>query len=298
VQSYLTLGTSPAPARDPEGGLEFAPTLRRFDGYMQVAGRGDRTRHAYRRELTNFWIDYLLPRELELDTVTEDDVVDYVASLPANGSKRGDVLRALRAFYGWAPGRIRGDNPAIAMRVPRKGRGAAPNLGDEELRRLLRALFRREPRRGWAAMLCFATGARVGSLVALTASDVDLEAGIIHFRVVKNDRPYSKPMNRMAYVAARQLMGDIRGNGIPADVTLLGVGQERFRQWLHEAEADAGLPRIWPHLLRHSYSNRAARGDPEAWRRGMNHADLSQWSRYHAGDDTRLRDGEAQVRLG
>ncbi len=276
------------------GPVEFAPTLRRFDAYMQVAGRSDTTRHAYRRELVNLWIDYLLARELELDTVSEDDLVDYVASLPKNGSKRGDVLRALRAFFTWGQGRIREDNPAVSMKVPTKGRGMAPNLGDEQLRLLLRTLFRRESRRGWAAMLCFATGARVGSLVALTASDIDLDAGLIHFRVVKNDRPYSKPMNRMAYVSAWQLLHEVHHAPRP---TLIGVGQERFRQWLHMAEQEAHLPRVYPHLLRHSYSNRAARGDPEAWRRGMNHADLSQWARYHGLDDDRLRAGEEQVRL-
>lgn len=276
--------------------MEFAPLLRRFDAYMQVAGRADSTRHAYRRELTNLWIDYLLDRDLGLDTVSEDDLVDYVASLPKNGSKRGDVLRAFRAFFSWAQGRARDDNPAISMKVPAKGRGMAPNLDDEQLRTLLRTLFRREPRRGWAAMLCLATGCRVGSLVALQPEDVDLDRGIIHFRIVKNDRPYSKPMNRMAYVAAAHLVGESQtGNRLP---TLIGVGQERFRQWLHDAEREAGLPRIWPHLLRHSYSNRAATGDPEAWRRGMNHADLSQWSRYHGLDDDRLRAGEEQVRLG
>lgn len=283
------------PAGDERAPVEFAPLLRRFDAYMQVAGRSDSTRHAYRRELTNLWIDFLLDRELELDTVSEDDLVAYVASLPKNGSKRGDTLRACRAFFGWAQGRAREDNPAVSMKVPRKGRGAAPNLADEQLRILLRTLFRREPRRGWAAMLCFATGARVGSLVALVPADVDLDRGVIHFRVVKNDRPYSKPMNRMAYVAAHALLHEI--HHAPRS-TLLGVGQERFRQWLHDAEREAGLPRIWPHLLRHSYSNRAATGDPEAWRRGMNHADLSQWSRYHGLDDDRLRSGEEQVRLG
>lgn len=286
-----------APPVDPAGRegvpVEFAPALRRFDAHMQVAGRSDSTRHAYRRELVNFWIDYLLERSLELDTVSEDDVVAYIAGLPKNGSKRADAIRALRAFYGWAPGRVRVDNPTSAMKVPRPGRGAAPNLTSEQLRLLLSTLFRREPRRGWAAMLCFATGARVGSLVALTASDVDLGAGMIHFRVVKNDRPYSKPLNKMGYVSAHHLVYETGRRE-----TLVGVGQERFRQWLHDAEREAGLPRIWPHLLRHSYSNRAATGDPEAWRRGMNHSDLSQWARYHAGDDARLRAGEEQVRLG
>jgi len=80
------------------------------------------------------------------------------------------------------------------------------------------------------------------------------------------------------------------GNSILPDVTLLGVGAERFRQWVHAAEQEAGLGRVWPHLLRHAASTRVARrADPETWRRFMNHADLSQWARYVAGTDERVR---------
>jgi site-specific recombinase XerD len=72
--------------------------------------------------------------------------------------------------------------------------------------------------------------------------------------------------------------------------TLIGVGAERFRQWVHAAEQEAGLGRVWPHLLRHAASTRVARSsDPETWRRFMNHADLSQWARYVAGTDERVR---------
>jgi integrase len=61
-------------------------------------------------------------------------------------------------------------------------------------------------------------------------------------------------------------------------------------QWVHAAEQEAGLGRVWPHLLRHAASTRVARSsDPETWRRFMNHADLSQWARYVAGTDERVR---------
>jgi len=92
-------------------------------------------------------------------------------------------------------------------------------------------------------------------------------------------------------IAARHLLGcDFDARNIGAKVTLIGVGAERFRQWVHAAEQDAGLGRVWPHLLRHAASTRVARStDPETWRRFMNHADLSQWPRYVAGTDERLR---------
>jgi integrase len=165
-----------------------------------------------------------------------------------------------------------------------------PKMTAECERELLRALFRREPRRGWTAMLILATGARIGSVVALQVSDVDFDHAEISFRETKNDRPYTLPLGRRGMLACRQLV-HISANNPTASGALVGVGPERVRQWLHAAEQEAHLPRVWPHLLRHSFAtDTARRTDPETWRRLMNHADLSQWPRYVGGDQGRMRE--------
>jgi integrase len=116
----------------------------------------------------------------------------------------------------------------------------------------------------------------------------------------KGGKPYSVPLERAGVVAAGHLLDRLRRGGsseASEDASvgerppyLIGVGAERFRQWVHAAEQEAGLGRVWPHLLRHAASTRVARSsDPETWRRFMNHADLSQWARYVAGTDERVR---------
>jgi integrase len=269
----------------------FPGHLHRFQRHLDVLGRSLSTQRKYRYELLCWWTDYLFPRELELADVRARDVEEYLADLPANGSKRGDAIRALRAFCSWAhvEGEIDRD-PIAHVPVPRRRVAPAPDLPADDLRRLLRAAFRREPRRGWAILLCYVTGARVGSLVKVRPGDVHLGPDArIDLLEAKGGKPYSVPLERAGVIAAGHLR-DIRGNGIPADVTLVGVGAERFRQWVHAAEQEAGLGRVWPHLLRHAASTRVARSaDPETWRRFMNHADLSQWSRYVAGTDDRVR---------
>jgi integrase len=263
----------------------FPDSVHRFDRHLDVLSRSATTRRKYRYELLCLWTDYLFPHELELADVRPADVEKYLASLPRNGSKRGDAIRALRAFFAWAvvEGEVDRD-PAAHIPVPRPRAGPAPDLSEDELRRLLRAAFRREPRRGWAILLCYVTGARVGSLMQVKPADVHLGPDArLDLLEAKGGKPYSVPLERAGVIAAEHLLASANGR-------LIGVGAERFRQWVHAAEQEAGLGRVWPHLLRHAASTRVARSsDPETWRRFMNHADLSQWARYVAGTDERVR---------
>jgi integrase/recombinase XerD len=286
----------------------FPAVLRRFDRHLDVVGRSDATRRHYRYELLRWWTDYLFPGELEVADIRPGHVEEYVAELPRQGSKRGDAIRALRAFFTWAvvEGEVDRD-PAVHIPIPRPKVPPAPDLSDKDLRKLLSAAFRRERRRGWAILLMYVTGARVGSLVAARPCDVHLGADArLDLLEAKGGKPYSVPLERAGVIAAGHLatMASVRdrersaysGRGSPrspGDVggaTIIGVGAERFRQWVHAAEQEAGLGRVWPHLLRHAASTRVARSsDPETWRRFMNHADLSQWARYVAGTDERVR---------
>ena len=263
--------------------MDFAETLRAFDAHLQAIGRSDGTRADYRYELTRYWCDWIAPRALDPLSPGVTELEAYLASLEPRGSKRGSASRALKAFYTWASTRSGTPNPASHIHIPRPRVGPAPALAERDVRALLRAAFRKEHRRGWAIMLCLATGARLASFAAVLPEDVDLERAWITFTVTKGDRPYGVPLNRAGLVAARNLLSLHRD-------TLIGSGPAAFRVWVHQAERDAGLGRIWPHLLRHEFSNRvAARGDPEAWRKAMNHTDLSQWARYVAAGDERLR---------
>ena len=263
----------------------FPAILRRFDRHLDVIGRSDATRRQYRYELLRWWTDYLFDAELEVVDVRPGHVEEYLGGLPRHGSKRTDAIRALRALFSWA--HVEGEvdrNPIAHIPVPRPKVLPAPDLSDLDLRRLLRAAFRRERRRGWAILLCYVTGARVGSLVAARPADVHLGPDArLDLVEAKGGKPYSVPLERAGVIAAGHLVATANGR-------LIGVGAERFRQWVHAAEQEAGLGRVWPHLLRHAASTRVARSsDPETWRRFMNHADLSQWSRYVAGTDKRVR---------
>lgn len=226
-----------------------------------------RTLSSYRYFLLRFMADTLL----SLDEAAEEDVSAYLASLPAGGTMRGMMLRALKNYYSW-----RGRDPTARITVKRPKYGPAPSLSEEELTRLVIAASWRSERRGWAMLLFYATGARLSSLCAVTQDDV--QNGMIHFRVAKGDRPYSIRLGSIGREAVAELQ-------ISCRKTLLGVGPGRLWQWINQASLDSGV-RAWPHLLRHKAATDLyeATKDPVAVKDFLNHADLSQVPRYvHTG---------------
>jgi integrase len=265
---------------DPDiGGL-----LRAWDAAMEVQGLSPSTRRNYRYEMLSFYVDFGYAHPQGLATITASDLAAYVVSLPVNGSKRSSAIRALKAFYTWAEGEMRPDNPCVAFRVKRVRPPRAPDLTDEQVHALIRAAFRVSPRRGWALVLCLATGARIGSLVA--ARPEDIGEGFIWFRVAKGSRPYEVPLSHPGMLAARHLAEMAAPGG-----TLVGVSAQSFRNWVHQAGRDAGIEqRVWPHLLRHVTITRVARvTDPATVAEIANWADLSQYRRYVSVDAERER---------
>lgn len=258
--------------------------LKRWSEWMEVSGRySAKTRHAYRRYVIAFLADTLLP----LEEVSEDDVVGYLAGLPANGDMRGAVLRALRCFYRW--GSERGmPNPVGRLRVPRKKYGAAPFLEPEDLERLFEAAESLDPRARPTLELMYATGARLGSIAGVMPGDVDLAKRVIHFRIAKGDRPYSVPLGERGYRAALRLLELIDWHPKMAShrrPTLVGVGPGTVHRWVSEAGAKIGV-RAFPHLIRHTFAERIC-NDPAVpalvAAELLNHADTALLRRYASG---------------
>lgn len=259
----------------------WAENVRRWSAFLSVQGLSQTTIRGYRRTLIRFVADTLL----DLDGVTEDDVITYIAAMPRNGSARGDALRALRSYYGWAEQRDQFVVSPVRRLKPKNPKyGDAPTLERDDLVRVLFALAWREPRRAWTALLLYSTGARIASACALRPEDV--YAGRIHLTYqVKGDRPYSLPLARTSAAAVEGLRAAMR----TGQERLIGVSPTRVRQWLDRAELDTGLA-LWPHLFRHAFGTTLAPlTDPRTWMEAMNHQDLSQYRRYAHASDERLR---------
>jgi integrase len=262
-------------------GPAWSEHLKEWAAFLSVnRAFSSRTVTEYRRAVIRFIAD----TGLDPNYATEEDVTGYLASLSAKGNGRGQMSRALKSYYGWAVGSVLRIDPATSptarLKIPRQKYGPAPNLDDEQLTRLVIAAAWWNPRWAWAILFAFGTGGRIEALCAVRPEDI--RDGQVWFRVAKGNRPYGVELGPTTAEAAQELLH----YGHP---TLIGVGPGRFRQWVELSADRAGL-KVWPHLLRHSYSTRVAREtDPKTWMGLMGHADLSQYDRYVATDRDRRR---------
>jgi integrase len=263
--------------------------IRRWQAFLEASGRANaNTRRQYRRAFVAFLADVCLdPRD-----VTEDDAVAWIAERSRlQGSLRPDTIRAARSFYRWAAARGEVErDPFAALPVPRHKYGRAPYLSPAELARVLEAArAHRDPRVAPTIELAYATAARVSSLCAIEAADVDLDAGWITFRVVKGGGTHGVPLNDRARAAVLELIEladytPVRGRRRP---TLIGVGRSRVEQWVGEVERASGV-RVWPHLIRHTILTELAH-DPSVpfivTSRIAGHSDPRVTAEAYVGDD-------------
>ncbi len=256
-------------------GTALLERLRKWTAWLEATGHSPKTIRDYRYWLLRYAADTLV----DPWDVTEDDIVSYIASQPAQGMSRHMFLRAMHSYWSWAEPRAE-RNPTSRLHLRRPRQGAPDVLSPEECRAILRAAFRHDPKRGWTLMLVWATGARIGSIVALRPGDI--RDGVVHFRAAKGGRTYSTGAVRAVEVAAAHLAEDDR---------LVTVCPETVRTWLRRAARDAGIRRrVYPHLFRHTLATDLGRvADPRSVQEALGWADLSQYPRYVHTDQHRVR---------
>ena len=228
----------------------------------------------------------------------------------------GRKLATLRSFFRFLcrQGRLTA-NPADLVRGPRLPVRTTPHLSVDEVFQLLAAPAGAAPAtspkpRGPAAALrardravlelFYASGLRIGELVALAIPDVDLREGLVRVQG-KGRKERIVPVGRQACDALRAYL-DVRG-GIPAPATkgprdpealflnhrggrlsVRGVSRLVLASLLK-----SGLgKKITPHGLRHSFATHLldAGADLRAIQELLGHARLSTTQRYtHVGLD-------------
>src|ERR1043166_3394488 len=257
-EAFRRIGSRPMRAPPPDS-LDTFALMRRWQTFLEVSGRvGESTRRQYRRYLLSFLADTMK----DLREVTEDDVVTYLAELPAKGHARGAALRALRSFYGWASERDEmPTNPVRRLKIPKPKYGPAPFLNEADLELVLTTAGEMDdPRIRPTLELMFATGGRVGSICALHVSDLHIEepSPWLRFTTAKNDDPYDVWLGPLGVKACRELLALAEYRPSRSGrrrSTLVGVGTSRVEQWCQEIERRSGIA-CWPHLLRHTFADR------------------------------------------
>jgi integrase/recombinase XerD len=257
--------------------------------WMEAQGLSQSTSEEYRMAVARAGVR----RGKDPLSFLSSDVAAVLASYQGQGPAKGQMLKALRAFFRFAESRELLLDPTTEFKV-RKPRVPSRIRYSrlQEIRAVLRSAFRTEERRGWAILFALAVGGRASSLCAVKVSDVSFDPPEVYFAVAKGGRDYSVPLGREGRIAAEHLIKLAKRAGRD---TLFGIGYGMFWQWVTEAAEFAGVDAS-PHTLRRTFGTFMARKtDPETWRRLMSHSDLSQWTRYVGADDERLQAATARV---
>jgi integrase/recombinase XerD len=274
-------------------------------GFLALLGaqRSPRTVDAYRRDLVA--LGTYLGKPVAQASVEE--LERYTAQMRADGLASTTIARrtaAARSFFRHQQllG-ARDDNPAAAVKLPRRTKPLPKTLSPGEAERLIEAANGTQPRdlRDQALVeLLYGAGLRVSEAVGLDRIGVDLDDRLV--RVIgKGGKERIVPVGRHAAVALRRYLS--RGRPFldrrhRPELFLNARGGPLTRSGaflvLRRLAEKAGLDpaRVHPHILRHSFATHLLEGgaDLRSVQEMLGHADLSTTELYTHVTDTRRRE--------
>jgi integrase/recombinase XerD len=287
--------------------MEISATISSFLTHAKVEkGLSSNTVSAYRRDLVKFDV-FAQKRKLSLESVSRDDLVDFLAGLYRLKLESRTVARhlvTLRNFFRFAQiHELITTDPSINLESPKIRRSLPGYLRLEEVEKLLE-----QPDSGTAlglrdrAMLevLYSTGLRVSELIGLRVSDLDSKVGCVRC-IGKGDKERIVPVGRKALLmvekylrdARPKLLGKLRGSPT-LFVNRRGVSLSRVGVWkiLSGYGKRAGLRvSLTPHMLRHSFATHLLeRGaDLRSVQLMLGHADISTTQIYTHVVEERLK---------
>lgn len=237
-----------------------------FERSLRAANKSPKTVGIYgdaARSMMDFFVAHGMPtdaakvRREHIETFIEDQIAKW---RPATANQR---YRSLVQFWKYLEeeGEIR-TSPMSRMKPPRVPEGLVPVVGEEDLRKLLRACEGKhfDDRRDLAMIrVLIATGMRAGELTGMRLADLDRDAQIA-FVVGKGRRPRACPYGAKAAQALDRYLR-LRKVHLRADSEWLWLGKKGrvtdsgLRQMVQRRATEAGIGHIHPHQLRHTYAH-------------------------------------------
>jgi integrase/recombinase XerD len=287
--------------------MEIATTIASFLSHVKVdKGLSVNTVSAYQRDLTKFEA-FAKKRKLTLESVSRDDLVDFLAGLYRLNLESRTVARHLvtmRNFFRFAQAHdLISEDPSINLESPKIRRTLPGYLRLEEVERLLEQPDAATPlgMRDRAMLeVLYSTGLRVSELISLRTSDLDSKVGCVRC-IGKGDKERIVPVGRKALSMVEKYMRDARPTllgklrGSPTlFVNRRGVSLSRVGVWkiLSGYGRRAGLRiALTPHMLRHSFATHLLeRGaDLRSVQLMLGHADISTTQIYTHVVEERLK---------
>ena len=263
-----------------------------IDEYLldhQLSGHSPATVRYYRQNLVWF-LDFL--GDSDMAAVTLSRAREYVLSLRERNISSVSLqtyVRALRGFLAWcyAEGRTP-ENIPQKLKLPKAVRKAVDVLTDAECERLLSCIDTRKflgLRDMAAVLLMLDSGMRVSEVLRLEYGKIHLEAGYL-IALGKGGRERFVPLGLhtqkclLRYLSRLPPMSPegrivVKEQLTPANYTTL-------RDLFGRLKKRSGIPRLRPHLLRHTFATRylALGGDVYRLQAILGHTPLEMTKRY------------------
>ena len=289
--------------------MDLSAAIASFLTHVRVEkGLSANTASAYRRDLAKFHV-FAQKRKLPLESISRDDLVDFLAGLYRLKLESRTVARnlvTLRNFFRFAQVQeLISADPSIHLESPKIRRSLPGYLRLEEVERLLAqpdtktALGLRD-----RAMLevLYSTGLRVSELVGLWVSDLDRSAGCVRC-TGKGDKERIVPVGRKALSTVEKYLSGgrpelLRNGANHASASLFvnrrGASLSRVGVWkiLSAYGRKASLRvALKPHMLRHSFATHLLEGgaDLRSVQLMLGHADIATTQIYTHVVEERLK---------
>jgi integrase/recombinase XerD len=288
--------------------MELSAAISSFLTHVKVEkGLSSNTVSAYQRDLAKFAV-FAQKHKLALESISRDDLVDFLASLYRQKLESRTVARhlvTLRNFFRFAQiQELIPSDPSINLESPKIRRSLPDYLRLPEVEKLLSQPDEKMPlglRDRAMLEVLYSTGLRVSELIGLRVMDLDAKVGCVRC-VGKGDKERIVPVGKKALHIVERYLRDARpkllGKG-KAGVTALFVNRRgsplsRVGVWkiLSAYGRQAGLRiALTPHMLRHSFATHLLeRGaDLRSVQLMLGHADISTTQIYTHVVEERLK---------
>src|SRR5271169_1560926 len=223
--------------------MEIAPTITSFLTHVRVEkGLSPNTVAAYRRDLLKFE-SYAKKKKLTLESVTRDDLIDFLSSLFHQKLESRTVARHLvtmRNFFRFAQTQdLIPADPSLNLESPKIRRSLPGYLRLEEIERLLAQPDEKTPiglRDRAMLEVLYSSGLRVSELTGLRVMDLDRSAGYVRC-IGKGDKERIVPVGKKAMALVDRYLRDARPK-------LLGTGNLAHSPVLFLNRRGGGFSRV------------------------------------------------------
>lgn len=281
---------------------------------MMAAERGaaHNTLESYRRDLRDVQ-QYLAPTPLtEASSIGLHGYLQHVSALGLQASSMARRRTALRQFFRFLKSeKIRNDNPALELDVPRTRQKVPDCLSPDDVDRLFETarLPVQSPAKEFAAMrlvcmleVLYATGLRVSELLSLPYHIGIAEDGLLEV-IGKGNKQRLVALSPRALECLNTYRLDLKDRLgrtpkwlFPARLQpeSQALSRQRLAQILKKLALEAGLDpaRVSPHQLRHAFASHLLAGgaDLRSLQMLLGHADISTTQIYTHIQDARKKE--------